>query len=181
MRTFIALNPNEEFLDSLLRSLLPLKEKYPHLRWIQKENLHITLVFLGEIDKEQLPLVKTAAEAALGSGEINAMGSRLFTLPPRREANVLALGFEKGREEISSLAALIKERLKISGIFLGENERKGFIPHITVARKGREHIRLLEDELTVPVVQGKLNNLRVYKSDLLPQGPLYSVLASYVL
>ena len=181
MRTFIALEPGEKFLETLQMNLLPLREKYLHFRWVTKENLHITLAFLGELDKGLLPIVKKAAEAASGGGEINALGKRLFTLPTRGEANVLALAFEKGGEEIAFLSEKLKKNLKNNGISIGESERKNFIPHLTVARKGREPIRLLKDELTIPDVQGIFSSLGVYKSELLPQGPRYSILASYPL
>ena len=180
MRTFIALEPGQEFLEKLLTSLLPLKEKYPHFRWIPKESLHITLAFLGELDEGLLPLVKESTETSLGAGEINALGTRLFTLPPRRDANVLALGFEKGGDEITSLSDKIKKNLKNRGITLGGTERKTFIPHLTVARKGREPLQLLKEEHVI-TVQGAFRFLGVYKSELLPQGPRYTALASYPL
>ena len=176
MRVFIALEPGEEFLERLFIQILPLMEKYPHFRWVPKEKLHITLAFLGELDEGLLPTVIEAMETVVGSGEINAIGKRFFTLPPRREASVLALGFEKGGEEISSLAGIIIENLKHRGISLGGNERKGFIPHITVARKGKEALKLSEKE--IEPVQGLFSRLGVYKSELLPQGPRYTILAS---
>ena len=178
MRIFIALKSNEEFLENLLCPLLPLKEKYPHFRWVPRENLHITLAFLGELDDDLLPLVKEAAGAALGSGEIRVTGGKLFTLPPRRDANVLALGFDEGGKEISSLSEKIRESLKMRGIFPGGAEKNNFLPHITVARKGREPLRFMKDDSTISV-QGVFNTVAVYQSELLPQGPRYTVLASY--
>ena len=178
MRLFIALEPGAEFLESLMQSLLPLKEKYPYFRWVPRENLHITLVFLGELDEGVLPQIKTAAEAASGCGEIAVTGGKLFTLPPRKDANVLALGFEKGGEEIASLAAGIKNSLRIHGITPGGTERGKFMSHITVARKGREPVRLLNEDTHIQV-HGVFNAVKVYKSELLKTGARYTVLAAY--
>ena len=180
MRVFIALEPGEEFLKNLLRELIPLKEKYPQFRWVPKEMLHVTLIFLGELNEELLPMVKEAAEGALGSGDIIAMGNKLFTIPPRREANVLALNFSKGGEAIAHLSEKIKKNLELRGIQPGGTDRKNFLPHITVARKGREPLRLLNEDLTISV-QGVFSSLAVCKSELLPQGARYTALASYPL
>jgi 2'-5' RNA ligase len=143
MRIFIALEPGDEFLESLIRFLLPIKDKYHRFRWVPKENLHITLAFLGELEERLLPLVNDSVDASLGSGKISVIGGKLFTLPHRGDANVLALGFLNGGEEIASLYGKIKKNLENQGIYPGGTERKNFLPHITVARKGREPLLLL--------------------------------------
>ena len=180
MRTFVALEAGREFLESLLQALSPLKEKYPYFRWVPKENLHITLAFLGEIDEAFLPLVKEAAKGAADCGKISVTGGKLFTLPPRGDANVLALGFESGGEEIALLAEKLKENLEIRGIMRGGTERKRFLPHITLARKGRAPIRISKEDQAASV-RGVFSSLGVYKSELLPQGARYTVLAAYPL
>ena len=180
MRTFIALEGGREFLESLLKALSPLKEKYPYFRWVPKENLYITLAFLGELDEGLLPLVKEAAEGVAGRGKISVTGGNLFTLPPRGDANVLALGFERGGEEIALLSEKLKKNLETRGIGLGGTERKRFLPHITLARKGREPILVSKEDKAISV-KGVFSSLGVYKSELLPQGARYTVLAAYPL
>ena len=189
MRTFIALEPRKEFLEHLLLLLTPLKEKYPHFRWVPKENLHITLAFLGELDKGFLPLVEEAAEESLlgrDSNAISVTSGKLFTLPPKSNANVLALSFEKGGEGIAALAACVRKNLEIRGIHLqGEMgsrflPHRRFLPHLTVARKGKEPLFFYKEDEKLEV-QGIFDNIVVYKSELLPQGACYTVLASYQL
>lgn len=180
MRLFIALEPGDEFLESLLSGLLPLKERYPHLRWVPKENLHVTLAFLGELGEELLPLVKEASQSAAGSGEIMAACEKLFTLPPRRDANILALGFRRGGEEIASLAAMVKKNLRAHSISSGGMEKGNFLPHITLARKGREPIWLL-NETPAFSAHGVFRTIKVYQSELLSSGARYTALAAYSL
>ena len=183
MRTFIALEPNREFLEHLLRLLSTLKEKYPNFRWVPKENLHITLAFLGELEEGLLPLVKEAAKESSLAGDniaINVISGKLFTLPPGSNANVLALSFEKGGEEIASLASCVRKNLDICGIPL-QGERKGrFLPHLTVARKGQALLHLLKEDEKLNA-RGVFDAIGVYKSELLPQGACYTILASYPL
>ena len=62
-RTFIAINLPEEIKEKLAEYQL----KWPELpcRWTKKENLHITLIFLGYLsDEELLNLSKITKEVA---------------------------------------------------------------------------------------------------------------------
>ena len=180
MRIFIALKPGKEFLESLLSGLSPLKEKYPHFRWIPKENLHVTLVFLGELDEGLVPQIKEATEASINCGEIDVLGGRLFTLPKRKPANVLALNFEKGGEEIAALSGEIKKSLKIYKIPADGSNNSGFLSHITLARKGKEPLELLKEDNSI-FVHGVFSSLGVYQSVLLPHGACYNLLAAFPL
>ena len=180
MRIFIALEAGGDFPESLVQGLLPLKNKYPQFRWIPKENLHVTLVFLGEVDEKLLPLIKEAMEETAGRGSIKVTGGKLFSLPHNKNANVLALGFREGGAEIASLTAKIRDNLKVRNLLPVGEEKKNFLPHITVARKGREPLLFGEDGLEIPV-QGVFAGLGLYKSELMPQGARYTALASYPL
>ena len=176
MRTFIALEPSIDFQESLSKNLLSLKERYPHFRWMPKENLHITLVFLGEIDEKNLPAVFEAVEKACGLKEIHAVSGEIFTLPKGRPPNVMALGFSKGGEEISLLAEKIEKNLESCGVLTGK--RKSFLPHITLARKKTE-MRLKEAHSII--VKGVFGKVNVYESTLYSQGARYTVLKSFQL
>jgi 2'-5' RNA ligase len=177
MRIFIALEPDAEFLENLSHNIMPLKEKYPHLRWTPEENLHITLVFLGETDKRDMPLIFEAVKMASGH-EIPAVSGKVFALP-QKAPNVLALGFGEGGEAISELASAIRKNLAVCGILSDRDRRKHFLPHITLARKGAE-LRFSKENCSI-IAKGVFGKMNVYQSILASQGARYTVLASYLL
>jgi 2'-5' RNA ligase len=179
MRIFVALEPDADFLDNLFQNLAPLKEKYPHLRWVPGENLHITLVFLGETDKIALPMVFEAVRKASGHREIYAVSGKTFTLPRAKAPNVLALGFGEGGEAISALASAIEKNLDACGILSDRDRRKHFLPHITLARK-KEEMRLFKEDYTI-ITKGVFGKVNVYESTLARQGAIYTVLESFPL
>ena len=196
MRVFIALLPDKIFLESLLDSIEPAKEKYSDLRWVPEENLHITLAFLGEINRENLSAITGAAEQTSAAVQTNfaqqtsaarreaahgihVTSQRLFTLPRNRPANVLAAGFDSGGEQISFLARGLVKKLNECGMLLNENE-KNHLPHITVARKGRKEMLIAKDDLSIHA-EGKVISLGVFESILSGRGAVYNLLASFPL
>ena len=182
MRFFIALEPGRDLLESVLKNTALLREKYPGFRWMPPENLHITLAFLGETDAGLLPQIKQAAETAVkfsGQGVIHAGGGKLFTLPRGKTANVLALGFESGKERIASLAGNIRKNLEIRGIIIKGKDRN-FTPHITLARKGRTVPRPGNEDSCISF-RGDIMSLGVYESRLSAGGAEYMQLAVYPL
>jgi 2'-5' RNA ligase len=177
MRIFIALEPDAEFLENLSHNIMPLKEKYPHLRWTPEENLHITLVFLGETDKRALPLIFEAVKMA-GGREIPAVSGKVIALP-RKAPNVLALGFSEGGEAIGELALAIEKNLAVCGILSNGDGGRRFLPHITLARKGAG-LRFNKENCSI-IAKGVFGKVNVYQSILASQGARYTVLASYLL
>ncbi|MDR0313468.1 MAG: RNA 2',3'-cyclic phosphodiesterase [Treponema sp.] len=179
MRIFIALEPEADFLENLSQNIMPLKEKYPHLRWVPEENLHITLVFLGETDKDALHKIFEAVKKACGHKAIYAVSGKTFTLPRGKAPNVLALGFGEGGEAIGKLAAAIEKNLAVCGILSDKDRRKHFLPHITLARKGAE-MRVNKEDYSI-IAKGVFRKVNVYESTLSSQGAIYTVLGSFPL
>ena len=181
MRIFIALEPDRVFLESLLTCIEPLKQKYPGLRWVPVVNLHITLAFLGDTEPACLPLitaaVKNAVDKHADSGIIQAAGDRLFTLPARKPANVLAMGFSRGGDRMAALARDIKMSLEAGGILLSERDRD-FLPHLTLARKGKTPITIDKEDSSIST-NGDIIKAVVFESVLKPRGAVYKELAVF--
>jgi 2'-5' RNA ligase len=184
MRVFAALKLPPEFRSSLEEALGVLREKYPRFRWTGEENLHITLAFLGELEKPGVSLLEEAAAMAVrGRGPIPVSGGTFLTLPPGRDPRVLALGIEEGREALSALAAALEEAMAALGkerdYPLRPPEKRPFRAHITLARRGSSPLQPVPDP-AFPI-RGTLRELAVFKSDLFPEGPRYTPLRIYPL
>src|SRR5947209_13738686 len=66
-RTFIAIDLGKEIRARLVALEEALARTGTEVKWVEPENLHVTLLFLGEVDERDLPPVcRAVAEAAAG-------------------------------------------------------------------------------------------------------------------
>jgi 2'-5' RNA ligase len=126
-RLFVAIRPPEEVRDLLLDTM----EGAAGLRWQDDEQLHLTLRFVGEVER---PVAEDLA-VALATLRFPRFALRIEGVGRfdhhRRGALWAAV---EPRAPVAALAAKV-ERLCV-GVGLAP-ERRAFHPHITLARWGR--------------------------------------------
>jgi 2'-5' RNA ligase len=174
-RLFAAIRPPEQIRDLLIDAM----DDSPDFRWQEDGQLHLTLRFIGEVER---PLAEDIA-AALGAIRSPAFALRIKGVGrfEARNAGALWAGVEP-REPLAALAAKV-ERLCV-GVGL-EPERRTFHPHITLARwKGR---RTREVESFLQRRQGLASDLfevrdfTLFESRLGRHGAHYEPVAEYPL
>ena len=123
-RLFVAIRPPEDIRDRLIDVM----DDGADFRWQSDEQLHLTLRFIGEVDR---PLANDLA-AALAGVRSSAFDLRLSGLGTfdRRSGGVLWAGVEPA-EPVKALAARIERICQAVGL---PPERRAFHPHITLAR-----------------------------------------------
>ena len=172
-RLFVAIRPPEYVRDLLTDAM----EGVPGLRWQDDEQLHLTLRFVGEVER---PLAEDLA-LALGKVrfepfEVRVAGVGRFE---RGGKGALWAGVEP-RPPLAALAAKI-ERVCV-GIGL-ESERRSFHPHITLARWGRTAAVSLDPYLArhAALVSEPFagNAFHLYRSHLGRDGAHYEPVADY--
>jgi 2'-5' RNA ligase len=127
-RLFVAIRPPEPIRDLLIDAM----DDSPDFRWQDEEQLHITLRFIGEVER---PL---ADDIASGLGQVRADRFQLRINGvgrfEQRNSGALWAGVEP-KEPLAGLAAKIERVCVTAGL---EPERGAFHPHVTLARwKGR--------------------------------------------
>ena len=130
MRLFVALAISEEVRRQVALLIGELRERERALRWVNPQNLHITLKFIGDVPADRVPVVcETLASAETGqrlSLEFNGLGC----FPDARRPSVVWVGITSS-PQLSSLASHIDQALATIGV---PPEEKPFIPHLTIAR-----------------------------------------------
>ena len=182
MRIFIALKLPQEFIKGISEHIKPLQEKYSDFRWVREENVHITLCFLGELDNSGIEILnKAVRDTVQKTAPIALSAGKLLTLPHGKPANVLALGIDKGKEAITALADDLEKSLARQRDYsFRQQEKRVFVPHITLARRGQEYIKILPEERSIHVqIQGIIEELVVFKSDLQRNGAVYTPVSVY--
>ena len=140
------------------------------VRLVPRDNLHVTLAFLGS---------RPASERTAIAGELRAAASAaappLFEVAGYRETRsvgMLTLSDEGGRAV--ALADDLFERLERLGVY--RRERRPWLPHVTVVRF-RERPRLRPELPELPPFSP--SDAAVYLSRLRPTGAQYVVLESF--
>ena len=174
-RLFVAIRPPEAIRDLLIDSMAD----SPDFRWQDDEQLHLTLRFIGEVER---PVANDLADA------LGRIHSRAFELRingtgrfEQRNGGALWAGIEP-KVPVAALSAKIERACQQIGL---EPERRAFHPHITLARwKGRRtrevkdylerHGGLCSDRFAV-------DEFILFESRLSRHGAHYEEVASYPL
>ena len=135
MRLFSAIRIPEEIGKELarLREKIGREPSLPHkVKWVQTQNLHLTLKFFGEIEERRLnDLEESLKEAVKSHQEFRYTLKGLGAFPNAKKARVLWVGLENPLNELASLAASIEKNTSPKGFPPSE---KPFSPHLTLAR-----------------------------------------------
>lgn len=173
MRLFIALTLPEHAVQRLVALQAALRVG----RRVPRENLHMTIAFLGERDEADLDAVGEAlADLKLSPVEITLSG---VETPGPANAPVLAAGVLPS-EPLKALESRLLSRLRREGLDL---PRRRFHPHVTIARglAAGDASRLGRTLAAMPPFATepfRPNRLAVFRSRLGGPTPVYEELGS---
>ncbi len=180
VRSFVAVDVPQEIKMELDGLIARLREAAPDIRWVRATNLHLTLRFLGEISRDSIGGLTAELEKGLkdfGSFEISLADIGGF--PNLKRARVIWVGSGQGSERLYELAPLVEKSCRACGFGAAD---KTFSSHLTVGRvkfpKGHERLISLLDSLQYESPLFSVEEVVVFKSDLMPAGPRYTRLES---
>ncbi len=171
MRLFIGI-PLEEKLLNEINNLCKKFKNLRKTRFVNKENFHITLKFIGETDEENIKPIINAMENAFANEEnFFITTNRVSAFPSEKRAKVIWFNIDKNFERVKELYKKIEENLRKINFFSDEKE---YIPHITVARTKEskdisEEIKNMDFEF-----KSKVTEIVLYQSILKTEGPVYN-------
>ncbi len=178
LRSFIAFDIEEE---AVLRNISNVQERLIRtgagLRLIKPENIHITLRFLGDISITQVDDIHQEMEKiSFVPFDIEIKGLGAF--PNMRRIRVIWAGIHRGIDELRGIFYQLESGLRNLGF---KPDPKGFSPHLTIARvksgRNRDQLtRLIREFEDYEFGLVKAQCLRLKRSVLTSQGPIYSVL-----
>jgi len=184
MRTFVAVNLDNSVKDAIEKHTAGLRKLRAKIKWVEKDNLHLTLNFLGEIRPELTSDIADAVKnacAGVSAFDIGVRGTGCF--PEKGNPRVVWVAVEEGAKSLSDLSGKIKRCL--AGLPVELEDRK-FRAHITIGR-----IKKLEDSAGF---KAEIENLREHffgfqnitnidlmESRLSPSGPNYTIIAQAAL
>ncbi len=152
------------------------------VKWVDPDQIHLTLKFLGDVAVEDVPYVAEQLDiVATGSWPSDLLLCRLGVFPNAKSPKVLWWGpeFDSVPEKLKALNFHVEGALQALGF---PNESRDFRPHLTLGRmKGAVNPIALAEALRQPeeLLSGTLpiGEIHLMESQLSPTGASYSSLA----
>jgi len=170
-RLFFALWPTSSISTSIKSNTTRLKKTVKG-KFVTPENWHITLAFLGNVDKRTKDcLINKAAQLQCAAFELEFENVMYF-----KKTHILSYGVHQ-KTDLTKLNFLVDECKRVQHVCGLKSEGREFKPHITVARKVKE----LNDGLIIDPILWQANEFVLVRSELLEQGSVYNVLERWPL
>lgn len=185
IRIFLAVPIDEAARKVLAESQSAMQRLGVNVQWVAPQNLHLTLVFLGEIPGTALAAVREAIAGALSghapcSLAIHGLG---YFGTPAKPRTIWA-GLQGDLRPLTELQSALVSALQAKGF--RPDTRKPFNPHLTLGRArghGASHALANWVRGQAATVFGRLEirRLLLVQSHLTPHGPLYNTLEEHLL
>lgn len=180
MRLFFCLELSPQVRAQLARLAVELRPRVRGAKWVEEENLHVTVRFLGETGEDLLPeLGRLGREVAREIAPFEILLDRLGAFPSPSRARVLWAGTGDDAGAFAVLAAKVEEGVQGLGF---PPERKLALPHVTLARlRIPQDLASLLGGTPVAPLRASIENLTLMESELRPEGPRYTPRARWPL
>lgn len=184
IRAFIAISVPEPVLQAIVKAQETLQESGLDIRWVRRGGIHLTLRFLGDIDRDDVEKVRSAMwQATKLFSPFTLKGDGVGVFPDLKRPRVVWVGLSGDMEPLRALQRDLESQLNGLGF---PREKRSFKGHLTMGRvKGR-----LDRTKLSAVLEGlgdfqtesfTVQSIVLFQSDLRPDGAVYSRLAEVAL
>jgi 2'-5' RNA ligase len=183
LRAFVAIKLAPQIIEQIDAAIAKLRTSMAGVHWIDTDNVHLTLKFLGNIEASQVEPIERALAARLkvfSRFTINAKGLGVF--PGVRRPRVLWVGIDQPR--LAELALSVEAALVPLGF---APEQRGFQPHLTIGRfrqfesSAKQLSGQLERWKNQPFGSCDVREVTLFQSLLKPDGALHNPLRTIAL
>jgi 2'-5' RNA ligase len=177
IRTFLALDLNDATRQRLVRAVADLPVGEAKIRWVEAENLHVTVKFLGEVGDADVANVCRVVAGAAGLVEPFDFQVRgIQAVPARGNLSMFWAGVADPDGRMAAMFEVVEAALEELGF---SREQREFRPHVTLGRvKYARDARPLRAAASRQAEAGfgcvAADEIVVYSSQLTPDGPIYA-------
>lgn len=180
IRTFIAVDIGDDTRAAAVALQQRLARTGAEVKWATAESMHVTLLFLGEVDElEVVSVCRVVKDVAGREPPFPLRVSGVGAFPTPRRPKVIWGGITDGAEPLRRLYTALEARLLDLGCY--RQEERAYTPHLTLGR-----VRAEADGQTLAAELPKLlawdggqtvvDEVVVFASELTRDGPEYTVL-----
>jgi len=182
-RLFIAIKilPDEHFLRLFYALQKDLKKD--NIKWVNPENLHLTLKFLGETDDDKIEIIKSVLEKISGDKEpFWVTFSKTGIFGSSYKPKVIWFGMND-QNQINELGNKVRLGLDEAGFPI---DRQNFVPHLTVGRiRNISYKKSFQETIDkykdAPLQKIFVKEFYLFESVLMPKGAKYIILKTFTL
>ncbi len=187
IRSFLAFELPPEIMERICGVSLELKNENLPVRWVKRDNIHLTLIFLGNVEEHLVENIKEQVGFAATKFIVFKAGlSGLGVFPDFSRPRVLWAGLNGDIERVSNLQSELQDRLHPLGFSF---EKRPFRPHVTIGRFkkgqkfGKDEFKWLLDKYQDNMTSNlyELKELVLFKSELRREGPVYTKMQTWSL
>jgi 2'-5' RNA ligase len=181
LRTFIAVGIDKTIRDRAEALQQALGRSGVEVKWVEPGNLHVTLLFLGEVEDRSVPDVcRVVAECAAEHEPFEMSIEAAGAFPTIRRPRTLWVGVGAGQQELVALHDELEPPLLDLGCY--RREERQYTPHLTLGRvrseRGSEPLATaLTRHAGWQCGQLRVREVLVMSSELRAEGPEYTVLS----
>ena len=181
LRLFVAVEIPQE-IRKVLSAIIEKISSVGGVKWVEIENTHLTLLFLGEQEEASLPAIVDSLRMAakpLISFQIKLGGFGAF--PNFRNPKTFFVPVKEGEKSLENLVERLSVALQERKISFG---LKPFHGHVTLGRsKTLKGLPVVLDSLSgsLPELLGEMNvqHFVLFQSRLTEKGPIYTALEKF--
>ncbi len=172
MRAFFAIYPPQKIrflLEDYQKQLQNLLGK-GLIRWVHPPLFHITLLFVGDVEKEKIErLFSLHSRISFSAPFLESRSLSFF--PNSRNPRVVSVAFSEKGGSLVRARQIIQNALAQEGI---EYDQKPFVPHVTLGRVKRGIcVRIPASYPEFPPCGWEAGEILLVESELHPKGPRY--------
>ena len=168
-RLFIAVPVADEVRRAECRLVDELRLAGADCKWVEPENLHLTLRFFGATPLDQLPQLEALLNQAAQMPRFEASFAGLGAFHSWENAQVVWVGVEQGAAQLAALAQALG----------ASEEGRPFSAHLTIgrirSRRGLDRLKAAAAKAFFSEVRQAVDKIVLFESRLTPQGPVYLV------
>ena len=181
-RTFLAVDTGDAIRKHAVALQKQLGRTIPDgVNWTDPGGMHVTLLFLGEVDdREVVQVCRAVKDVATREPAFSLAVSGVGAFPNPRRPKVVWGGVTEGADALQRLHAALEERMLDLGCY--RKEDRAYTPHLTLGRitddaAGFALVAELPKLADWDGGRVSVNEVRVYTSELRRTGPEYAVIA----
>ena len=186
MRLFVAIDLDDVAKQAIAAEQKRLGGRFGRtdrtLRWVGPAQIHLTLLFIGEVGAARGATIVDAMGEGLAAPRFVVGFGRIGMFPPRGAPSVLWLGVTAGAQEAVAVQRLVATRLEPLGV---PRDPRPYHPHLTLARwrsaRPADRALLTRADAGVEVARVDVDRVVLYQSHLSSSGPSYAALATAAL
>jgi 2'-5' RNA ligase len=177
IRTFIAVEIEPAVRQALTELQDDLRGVADDVKWVEPENLHLTLKFLGDVDETDLYSVCKMAESSVaGIAAFSMQLAGVGAFPSSNKPKIIWAGIRQGADELVQIHKRLESAFAEEGY---PREDRAFTPHLTLGRTRQPRAMPMLAQTIERLADwdggtSQADEIVIMSSQLGPDGPTYT-------